>query len=91
MNVVTIYTKPGCTLCDEARDVIELVREDFRFDVDVRDILLDLLDFERFKHEIPVILLDGREIARHHLSADQLRAALRAAGALAYNASDGAR
>ena len=91
MNVVTIYTKPGCTLCDEARDVIELVREEYRIDVDVRDILLDLLDFERFKHEIPVILLDGKEIARHHLSADHLRAALRQAGAFVYNAADGAR
>ena len=86
MSVVTLYTKPGCSLCDDVRDVIELVREEYPFDVDVRDILLDLLDFERYKHEIPVILLDGAEIARHQMTADQLRTALRAAGVCGYNA-----
>jgi hypothetical protein len=85
MTVITLYTKPGCGLCDEARDVIELVREEFPFDVDLRDILQDLADFQRYKHDIPVILLDGREIARHHLAADQLRQALRAAGVCGYN------
>ena len=86
MNVVTLYTKPGCHLCDEVRDVIEEVREEFAFDVDVRDILMDLKDFERYKHDIPVVLLDGREIARHRMTADQLRQDLRAAGVCGYNA-----
>jgi len=86
MNVVTLYTKPGCHLCDEVRDAIEQVREEFAFDVDVRDILMDLKDFERYKHDIPVVLLDGREIARHRMPADQLRAALLAAGVCGYNA-----
>jgi hypothetical protein len=38
------------------------------------------------KHDIPIVLLDGKEIARHHMTADQLRAALRAAGVCGYNA-----
>ena len=86
MTVVTLYTKPGCHLCDDVRDVMEQVREEFPFDVDVRDILQDLKDFERYKHDIPVVLLDGGEIARHRMTADHLRQALRAAGVCGYNA-----
>jgi hypothetical protein len=86
MTVVTLYTKPGCSLCDEVRDVIEQVREEFAFDVDVRDILMDLADFNRYKHDIPIVLLDGTEIARHRMSADEFRAALRSAGVCGYNA-----
>jgi hypothetical protein len=85
MNIVTLYTKPGCHLCDDVRDVIEQLREEFPFDVDVRDILMDLADFNRYKHDIPVVLLDGKEIARHRMAADQLRQALRQAGVCGYN------
>lgn len=73
---LTIYTKPGCHLCEEAEDVIEGVRAARGFDVERRNILDDPRDYERYKHDIPVILLDGREIARHHLSEAQLVEAL---------------
>lgn len=77
---VTLYSKPQCSLCDEARDVIDEARGEFDFELDARNILEDGADYDRYKHDIPVILLDGREIARHSVTLPQLRAALRAAG-----------
>ena len=73
---VTIYTQPGCHLCEEAEEVIEAVRTRRRFDLERKNILDDPADYERYKHDIPVILLNGREIARHHLSEAELVDAL---------------
>jgi rSAM/selenodomain-associated transferase 1 len=41
-----------------------------------RNILENLVDYEKYKHDIPVILVDDVEIARHHLSAEQLESGL---------------
>ena len=52
------------------------VRRGEAFELDVRNILDDAGDFEKYRHDIPVICVNGREIARHGLTAEQLRAAL---------------
>jgi len=72
MTTVTLYTKPGCHLCEEAEEVIEAVRSRQPFNLERRNILDDAADYERYKHDIPVILLNGVEIARHHLTERQL-------------------
>ncbi len=76
---ITLYTKPECCLCDDAKDVIDQLRGEMEFELELRNILEDLADYERYKHDIPVILLDGREIARHRVTLAQLREALQAA------------
>ena len=73
---VTLYTKPECGLCEEAEEVIEAVRAGQWFELERRNILDDLADYERYKHDIPVILVNGREIARHRLTEAQLVEAL---------------
>jgi rSAM/selenodomain-associated transferase 1 len=85
-RVVTIFTKPECGLCEEAEEVIEAVRarKDVRpFKLERRNILEDLADYERYKHDIPVVLVDGREIARHHLDERALIRGLNDRGGLA--------
>ncbi len=77
---VLVYTKPGCQLCD---DLCALVRSALRgTDVTVseRNIALNLDDYERYKHDIPVLMIDGREVARHRISEATLLAALHEAG-----------
>jgi len=76
---LTLYTKPECSLCAEALEVIEEVRAEAKFELETRNILQDLADYERYKHDIPVILLDGREIARHRITLAELRRALHTA------------
>ena len=76
LPLVTIYTKPECGLCEEAEEVIEAVRARRPFTVQRRNILDRFDDYEKYKHDIPVILVDGTEIARHHLSEEQLECAV---------------
>jgi hypothetical protein len=47
-----------------------------KFEFAVRNIEDDAADFEKYKHAIPVVVLDGREIARYKLSRRQLEEAL---------------
>ena len=73
---ITLYTKPECGLCEEVEEVIAAVRSQHSFELERRNILDDLADYERYKHDIPVVLVDGREIARHRMTEAQLVEAL---------------
>jgi glutaredoxin len=77
---LVVYTKPGCHLCDDMLDLLHTVLSGTAMAVTERNIALDLDEFERFKHDIPVLMIDGREVARHRISEPALRAALDAAG-----------
>jgi glutaredoxin len=76
MRVVTIYTKPDCELCKEAEAVIRQVATRRRFRVERRNILTDPALLEKYRNEIPVICVDGLEIARHRVTAFALESAL---------------
>jgi glutaredoxin len=65
VHQIIIYSKSDCHLCDVAKEVIERCRERVDFAVEVVDISQNAELFERYRNDIPVILLDGREIARH--------------------------
>ncbi len=73
---VTLIGKPGCHLCDEARDVVARVTAELgeRFEE------LSILDHpdlqERYWEQIPVTLVDGEQHDFWRVSADRLRAAL---------------
>jgi len=65
---VLMYSRPGCGLCDEARDVIlrERERTPFRYrEVDISGD--DALELE-YGIRIPVVLIDGVE--RFEISVD---------------------
>jgi glutaredoxin len=58
---VMMYSRPGCGLCDEAREVILRERERTPFDYREVDITGDdALELE-YGIRIPVVLVDGRE------------------------------
>lgn len=74
---VTLYSRPGCHLCDVARETIEQVCAELGesyVDVDI-DTDPDLLD--EYGEEIPVTLVDGRRHDFWRVDATRLRAALR--------------
>lgn len=77
---ILVYTKPGCHLCDDMLDLLRVALRGAGVGVTERNIALDLDDFERYKHDIPVLVIDGREVARHRISEPALQAALAAAG-----------
>jgi glutaredoxin len=58
---MTLYTKPGCSLCDKAKQMLE------RAGLEVRlvNILEDAAAFTRYEYEIPVLVADnGRELLK---------------------------
>ncbi len=61
MPRITLYSKPGCHLCDRAKQVIERCRVEY----EVVDITGNADLEARYGCDIPVVLLDGVEIARH--------------------------
>ena len=77
MKRVILYSKPGCHLCEPVEEVILAVRREREFEFEVRNIEDDPAEFEKYKHSIPVVVVDGREIARYKLSRMQLEMALK--------------
>jgi glutaredoxin len=72
---VTFYTKPGCCLCDDARDEIEAAIRQLD-PATVRlveiNILSDLETFLRFRYDIPVIAINGVPLLKHRITAEAL-------------------
>jgi hypothetical protein len=76
MQVIRLYTKPGCHLCEAVEQVIARVRRDVPFEFVKRNILDDPEDLKRYSDLIPVVTVDGREVARYRMTEAQLIAAL---------------
>jgi len=61
MTRLTLYGKPGCCLCDEARAAIAEVRTRHEFDLEEVDITLDPVLARAYGERIPVVAFDGVE------------------------------
>ena len=78
MSEVVLYGRPGCCLCEDARALLERVREDLPFVLVEHNIELDERLLRRFLERIPVVALDGEELFELTLDEDLLRARLAA-------------
>ncbi|HWL01063.1 MAG TPA: glutaredoxin family protein [Microbacteriaceae bacterium] len=77
--IVTLIGKPGCHLCDDAREVIHAVIGEFSgIELVERSILDDAALRDEYAEEIPVVLIDGARHTYWRVDAERLRAALRA-------------
>jgi glutaredoxin len=74
---VRIYIKPRCSLCEEAREVLERLRTRVGFVLEVVDIRDTPDTWERYRHAVPVITLDGVEVARLRVDPVALASRLR--------------
>ena len=73
---VTLYSKPGCHLCEPVAETIAEAARVASFRVVRRNILDDPEDYARYKHAIPVVTVNGREVARYRLRLQDLLAAV---------------
>src|ERR1700719_1732068 len=70
---ITLYTREGCTLCEEARvAIVPLVRE---FGTTLREVDIDddPVLHDRYTNDVPVIFLGSRMVAQHRVNVAQLR------------------
>ncbi len=73
MTLVTLYGKPGCCLCDDAREAIEAVRAEKEFELREVDVSLDAELNGRYGERIPVVEIDGSEAFELGVDAAALR------------------
>jgi glutaredoxin len=76
MTQVTLYGKPGCHLCDEARDELEAVRAERPFELTEVDVSLDPRLWRAYGERIPVVEIDGEEAFELHVDRAGLERAL---------------
>ena len=74
---LTLYSKPGCHLCEEMRALLDELRPEYQFEIHEVDITRDDDLFARYRHEIPVLVKEGNEIARGRVSDRELLELLR--------------
>ena len=67
MATVTLYGKPGCCLCDDARDEVRELGERHRFELEEVDVSLDPRLHREYGERIPVVAVDGQEACELHV------------------------
>jgi hypothetical protein len=77
--MITLLSRPGCHLCDGAREVIVRVATDLGVPWQERDITRSERDLAEYWDKIPVTLIDGVQHDFWHVNEQRLRAALAAA------------
>ena len=73
---ITLYTRPGCHLCDDARVVVERVCADLGESFEEVDITTDDDLAVRFGEDVPVTFVDGKQHDFWRVDENRLRAAL---------------
>ena len=76
MRTLVLYTAAGCHLCEEAKQALARLRTAVQFTLDIVDIAGDP-ELERlYRSELPVLVLDGRKIAKFRIDPDKVIRAL---------------
>ena len=76
MKIVTLYGKPGCHLCEDARLVVQGVLAGRQFELEEVDITRDPGLYRQYGERIPVVAVDGRELFEYFVDAGDLARSL---------------
>jgi glutaredoxin len=71
---VILYTKANCGLCDKMKAQMAQAQCDELYSFEEVDITTEAELFERYRYDIPVLMINGVEAFRHRLQADEFRA-----------------
>ena len=74
---ITLYTRPGCHLCEEAKAVIEPMLGEFGARLREVNIDDDAELKRRYGTDIPVVFIGARKAAKHRVDAVKFRRQLR--------------
>jgi glutaredoxin len=79
MIALTLYSRPGCHLCDDMKAVITRVARDrgIAITLDEVDISTDPDLESRYGMEIPVLMVDGKKVAKYRVAEADLARLLR--------------
>jgi len=74
---VTVYSRPGCHLCEEAKALMAPLLSAFGARLCEINIDGDPVLRSRYNDDVPVIFLGTRKVAKHRLNLEQFRRQLR--------------
>jgi glutaredoxin len=80
VKTLTLYSRPGCHLCDEMKAIVKrvaLMVTDEPITIEEIDISTDPALETRYGLEIPVLLVDGRKAAKYRVAEQELTRLLR--------------
>jgi glutaredoxin len=69
---VTFYTKAGCHLCEDARDMLDEIAAQTIYELTEIDIRRDTALFERYRYRIPVIMINETLVAEGRVDYNEL-------------------
>jgi glutaredoxin len=69
---IEIYTRPGCHLCDKAKEVIERVGRRIPFALSVINIEKDPNLEKLYGEQIPVVFINGNKAFKYHVDEAEL-------------------
>lgn len=75
---LTLYSKPGCHLCEDLRTLLEELQPQYGYTVAEIDITTDAELFARYRYDIPVLLKNGEEVARGRITDRDILQAMQA-------------
>jgi glutaredoxin len=78
LTLVTLYSKPDCHLCVQAREALCRVRADLEFELSEMDITTQEGLHRAYFERIPVVEVDGAELFEYFVDEAVLRRRLEA-------------
>ena len=72
MIAVTIYSRPGCHLCDDMKAVVKNVARTIPLTLEEIDISTDAALEAQYGLEIPVLMIGGKKAAKYRIAEDAL-------------------
>jgi glutaredoxin len=69
---VTLYTKFGCHLCEDARELLDEIASIRPFDFTEIDIRSDMALYEQYRYRVPVIALNNTIVAEGRVEYNDL-------------------
>ena len=73
MIPVTIYSRPGCHLCDDMKAIVQRVASTIPLALEEIDISTDSELEQLYGLEIPVLFVAGKKVAKYRVSESDLR------------------
>jgi glutaredoxin len=70
---VILYSRPGCHLCEEAKEAMLSAGSDELFTLEEINIETDRDKLKKYQYEIPVIVINGVEAFRHRVDPAEFR------------------
>ena len=75
---VELYTKPDCPLCETGEDIVREACGRLLIEWSKTSIYSSEVLFEQYRYQVPVLCVDGREVATLRFDLKQVEGLLRA-------------